>query len=137
MHLFHIYFASDMEIIIKCTHLHYKDSYKQIIIIPNLKLLLLLLLLVLYDIEQRAGSHNTDHHRQFSQHLSHFFNPSNAEATFVLSTKIFDKPSKPCHVGIHWIALTEYSQMSTHLPEFRPFFSFYIILYWPNQPPAA
>ena len=32
------------------------------------------------------------------------------------------KPSKPCHVGIHWIALTEYSQMSTHLPGFRWFF---------------
>ena len=28
--------------------------------------------------------------------------------------KDFWKPSKPCHVGIHWIALTEYSQMSTH-----------------------
>ena len=24
--------------------------------------------------------------------------------------KIFRKPSKPCHVGIHWIAPTEYSQ---------------------------
>ena len=28
----------------------------------------------------------------------------------------FWKPSKPCHVGIHWIALAEYSQMSTHFP---------------------
>ena len=28
--------------------------------------------------------------------------------------KDFCIPSKPCHVGIHWIALTEYSQMSTH-----------------------
>ena len=28
---------------------------------------------------------------------------------------------EPCHVGIHWIALTEYSQMSTHLPGFRSF----------------
>ena len=25
------------------------------------------------------------------------------------------KPSKPCHVGIHWIALTQYSQMSTQI----------------------
>ena len=25
------------------------------------------------------------------------------------------KASKPGHVGIHWIALAEYSQMSTHL----------------------
>ena len=32
------------------------------------------------------------------------------------------KPSRPCHVGIHWIALTEYSQMSTHVPGFRWFF---------------
>ena len=37
---------------------------------------------------------------------------------------MFLKPSKPCHVGIHWIALDEYSQMSTHMPGFRscPFF---------------
>ena len=34
------------------------------------------------------------------------------------------KPLKPCHVGIHWIALAEHSQMSTHLPGFRPFFRF-------------
>ena len=26
------------------------------------------------------------------------------------------KPSKPCHIGFHWMALNEYSQMSTHLP---------------------
>ena len=26
--------------------------------------------------------------------------------------------SKPCNVGIHWIALTEYSQTSTHVPRF-------------------
>ena len=26
---------------------------------------------------------------------------------------------KPCHVGTHWIALDEYSHMSTHLPGFR------------------
>ena len=25
----------------------------------------------------------------------------------------------PCHVGIHWIALAEYSQMSTHVPGFQ------------------
>ena len=39
--------------------------------------------------------------------------------------KDFRKPSKPCHVGIHWIALAEYSHMSTHLPEFQSFFSFF------------
>ena len=37
-------------------------------------------------------------------------NPSNAEATFDQSTRTqtFCKPSKPCHIGIHWIDLTEY-----------------------------
>ena len=34
------------------------------------------------------------------------------------------KPSKPCHVGIHWIALAEYSQMSTHMPGFQSFSGF-------------
>ena len=28
------------------------------------------------------------------------------------------KMSKPCHVGIHWIDLDEYSQMSTHFSRF-------------------
>ena len=37
--------------------------------------------------------------------------------------KDFWKSSKPYHVGIHWIALTEYSQMSTHMPWFQSFFS--------------
>ena len=54
-------------------------------------------------------------------------NPSNAEA--ILSSKAqgnrnLCKPSKPCHVGIHWIALAEYSQMSTHLPGFQSIFRF-------------
>ena len=31
----------------------------------------------------------------------------------------FWKPSKPCNVGIRWIAFTEYSQMSTHMPFFQ------------------
>ena len=33
-----------------------------------------------------------------------------AEAIFVQSTRVqsFLKPSKPCHVGFHWIALAEY-----------------------------
>ena len=33
--------------------------------------------------------------------------------------KNLSKTSKPCHVGTHWKALTEYFQMSTHLPGFR------------------
>ena len=52
--------------------------------------------------------------------------------------KGFWKPSEPCHVGIHWIALAEPSQMSTHMPGFQSFFRFFrIILYWPNKSPAA
>ena len=47
-------------------------------------------------------------------------NPHAAEATFVQSKIMqnLSKPSKPCHDGIHWIALAEYSQMSTHLSGF-------------------
>ena len=37
--------------------------------------------------------------------------------------KDFWKTSKPCHVGIHWIALTEYSEMSTHVQGFQSIFS--------------
>ena len=35
--------------------------------------------------------------------------------------KDFWKPSKSCHVGIHAIALTEYSQMCTNVPGFQFF----------------
>ena len=64
--------------------------------------------------------------------LARSFNPSNAEATSVQRTftQRFSKPSKPCHSGIHWIALAEYSQMSTHMPGFQGYFRFFcIILY--------
>ena len=37
------------------------------------------------------------------------------------------KTSKPCHVGTHWKALAEYSQMSTHLAGFRWFFRFFAL----------
>ena len=40
-------------------------------------------------------------------------NLSNAEAISIQSTRTFWKPSKPCNVGIHWIAIAEYYQMST------------------------
>ena len=48
-------------------------------------------------------------------------NPSDAKATFFQSAIMqrFWKTSKPSHVGIHWIALTEYSQMSIHMPGFE------------------
>ena len=47
----------------------------------------------------------------------------NAEATFVQSTldaKIFKK-----NFIIHWIALSEYSQMGTNVPGFQSFFRFF------------
>ena len=33
----------------------------------------------------------------------------------------FWKPSKTCHIGIHWTALAEYSQMRGHVPGFQSF----------------
>ena len=41
--------------------------------------------------------------------------------------KDFYKPSKPCHVGTHLKALTEYSQMSTHFLGFQSFFRFFAL----------
>ena len=49
--------------------------------------------------------------------------------------KIFENhlTSDYCHVGIHWKALAEYSQMSTHVPGFESFFSFFASFsFWPN-----
>ena len=46
-------------------------------------------------------------------------NSSNAEA--ISSIGQGPKDSKPCHVGIHWIALAEYSGMSTHVLGFQSF----------------
>ena len=42
--------------------------------------------------------------------------------------KDFQKTSKPCHVGVHWKALAEYPQMSTHVTGFRPFFRVFCII---------
>ena len=48
-------------------------------------------------------------------------------------SKNFWKLSLPCHVGIHWIALIEYSQVSAHVPGFQSFLKFFcIILNRPN-----
>ena len=46
-----------------------------------------------------------------------------AEATVAQSTRTqrSSKSSKPCHVGIYWIALAKYSRMSTHLPGLQSF----------------
>ena len=60
-----------------------------------------------------------------------------AEATFVQSTRhnVFRKPSKPCHVGIHWIALS-LRLLSDEYPCARGLVTdlsgFCIVLYWPN-----
>ena len=43
--------------------------------------------------------------------------------------KYFWKPSKPCHVGVHWIALTEYSQMSTYMLGFQWLFRIFTLFY--------
>ena len=61
------------------------------------------------------------------QQNSTFNSPLTLPMLRLLSSKgqrreVFWKPSKPCHVGIHWKAVTEYSQMSTHSPEFQSFF---------------
>ena len=51
--------------------------------------------------------------------------PSNAEASPSFKAqghKDIRKPSKPCRVCIHWIALTEYSHMSTHVSGFQSYF---------------
>ena len=42
--------------------------------------------------------------------------------------KKFWNPTKTCNVGIHWKALAEYYQMSTHMPRFQSFFSFFCII---------
>ena len=36
------------------------------------------------------------------------------------------KSLKPCHVGMHWKAFAEYSQMSTNLSGFPSLFSFFL-----------
>ena len=51
------------------------------------------------------------------------FNPSNAEATFIHSTRM--QRLLTWRVGIHCKALTEYSQMRTHLPGFQSYFRFF------------
>ena len=47
-------------------------------------------------------------------------NPSDAEVTFIQCTRM-----QTSHVGIHWIARTEYSQMSTHMPGFQSIWRFF------------
>ena len=45
---------------------------------------------------------------------------------------------KPCHVGIHWVALLEYSQKSTCVPGYQSFFrTFASFCIGQNKPAAA
>ena len=71
------------------------------------------------------------HFGEFSLTIENFlkyFNPSNAEATFVHITRTqrFVKTIQilSCWYSL-WIALTEYSQMSIYVPGFRPFSRFF------------
>ena len=41
--------------------------------------------------------------------------------------KYFGKPPKPCYVGTHWKALTEYFHMSTHITGFRWIFNIFAL----------
>ena len=43
-------------------------------------------------------------------------------------TNNFCDPCKPCHVGIHWKALTVYHQMSTNVPGFQSFYTLFFII---------
>ena len=56
-------------------------------------------------------------------HCGGYFCPKHNEA------KIFENPSKPGHVGIHWTALAVHSQMSTYMPGFQSFFSLFASYY--------
>ena len=44
--------------------------------------------------------------------------------------KDFRKLSKPGQVGIHWMALAEYSHISTHAPRFQTFFQIFCIIFF-------
>ena len=82
-----------------------------------------------WALAERIGSHIKLFSNGFIGSGGNVFNPSNAEATFIIGTRMRRplKTPKPCWVGIHWIALTEYSQMSTQ--GFRHFQLFCTTLY--------
>ena len=58
-----------------------------------------------------------------------FYNPSISEVTFVQSKRwqLSWKPSKICHIGIHWKALAEHSQMSTQVPRLQSYFFLFFL----------
>ena len=80
------------------------------------------------DINKQGGSRNkTQEKIRWWGKMRDSLMPLNLSMLRLLSSKAkgckdFWKSSKPCHVGIHWKALAEYFQMSTHLPRFQLFF---------------
>ena len=71
------------------------------------------------------SSHNWSTRRVFLNNW--LYGPLTLPILRLLSSKaqgreVFWKPFKPCNVGIFWMALAEYSQMSTHVPGFPSFF---------------
>ena len=61
------------------------------------------------------GSYNISRCQELNLAMLKLLRPKHKNAM------IFWKTSKPCHVGIHWIALAEHSHMSTHVPVFQSF----------------
>ena len=53
------------------------------------------------------------------------FKPSNTKAYFIQSTRM--RRSKSCHVGILWIALAEYSQISKGFNHFSCFIHYFVM----------
>ena len=56
-------------------------------------------------------------------------NASNVKVTFPQRTRVqrFFKTAKPCHIGIHWIALTVYSQIGTNVRGFQLIFQVFCL----------
>ena len=90
---------------------------------PNQRIPRLLPRLTLRYSAYKVDSSSPSRCRYVSQEL----NPSNANTTFVQSTRTHrfkKKTSNPCHVGIYRIALAECSHMSTHMSSFQSFSRF-------------
>ena len=73
-----------------------------------------------------AGAHRA---ALLQQYYVQYENLTQLAMVWILSSraqgcKDFLKTSKPCHAGIHWLALAEYSLMSTHMPGFHSFSRF-------------
>ena len=68
------------------------------------------------------------HQQYFTFHLTH---PMPKLLSFKVQWCKYDwKPYQPCHIGIHWKALADYCQMSTHMPGFQFFLKVFCIILW-------